>query len=138
MFLMPSRYEPSGLNQLYSLKYRTIPIVRATGGLKDSVREFDPVEGTGNGFTFQSYDGAALLDAVDRALAVYQQRDCWTKLMRDAMEADHSWNRPACEYLTLYEGLLRLDRPPALDTVPNWYEAGLRPWEPQSDTETER
>lgn len=106
MFLMPSRYEPSGLNQLYSLKYGTIPIVRATGGLKDSVDEFDPIAGTGNGFTFQSYDGAAFLDTVDRALAAFHRKDHWTTLMNNAMAADHSWGRSAREYLGLYERLL--------------------------------
>jgi 1,4-alpha-glucan branching enzyme len=110
MFLMPSRYEPSGLNQLYSLKYGTIPIVRATGGLKDSIQEFDPLDGTGNGFTFQPYDSDSLLDAVDRALAAYRQEDSWAKLMRNAMAADHSWSRSAREYLGLYEGLLGLKR----------------------------
>ena len=98
IFLMPSRYEPGGLNQLYSLKYGTIPIVRATGGLKDSV------DAT-NGFTFDAYDGAALLDAVDRALAVYPQHDRWTTLMRSAMAADHSWTRSAGEYLKVYRRL---------------------------------
>ena len=110
MFLMPSRYEPSGLNQLYSLKYGTIPIVRATGGLKDSVEEFDAIRGKGNGFTFQSYDGTALLDAVDRALTTFRQKECWSTLMRNAMTADHSWSRSAHEYLSLYERLLGIDR----------------------------
>jgi len=104
MFLMPSRYEPSGLNQLYSLKYGTIPIVRATGGLKDSVDEFDPIGGTGNGFTFQSYDAGALLDAVERALAAFHDQRRWSALMANAMAADHSWGRSAREYLKLYEG----------------------------------
>lgn len=110
MFLMASRYEPSGLNQLYSLKYGTIPIVRATGGLKDSVEEFDPGAGKGNGFTFQSYDGTALLDAVDRALAAFQKKDYWATLMRNAITADHSWSRSAREYLRLYKRLLGVDR----------------------------
>jgi starch synthase len=104
MFLMPSRYEPGGLNQLYSLKYGTIPIVRATGGLKDSVDEFDPVSGSGNGFTFQAYDVTSLLDAVDRALAAFHEKRHWTTLMANAMAADHSWSRSAREYLRLYEG----------------------------------
>ena len=101
-FLMPSRYEPGGLNQLYSLKYGTIPIVRATGGLKDSVREFDSDSGTGNGFTFQAYDAAALLGAVDRALASYCDGSRWARLVANAMAADHSWSRSAREYLKLY------------------------------------
>jgi len=108
MFLMPSRYEPSGLSQLYSLKYGTIPIVRATGGLKDSVEEFDAACGTGQGFTFEPYESAAFLDAVDRALAVFGRKERWTVLMRNAMAADHSWIRSAREYLTVYERLTRV------------------------------
>jgi len=106
MFLMPSRYEPCGLNQLYSLKYGTIPIVRATGGLKDSVQEFDPVSGTGNGFVFDSYSAPALKDAVTRALAAFRDRNQWASLMRNAMAADHSWDSSAGEYLALYQKLL--------------------------------
>ena len=106
LFLMPSRYEPSGLNQLYSMKYGTIPVVRATGGLKDSVEEFDTVAGTGVGFVFQRYDAGALLDAVDRALGLFQRKDEWKKLMKNAMTADFSWNRSAREYVQLYEKLL--------------------------------
>jgi 1,4-alpha-glucan branching enzyme len=105
MFLMPSRYEPSGLNQLYSLKYGTIPIVRATGGLKDSVEEFDPSTGKGNGFQFDQYDGAGLLAAVDRALAVFHRKEQWRTLMRIAMTADYSWDRSAREYSNLYVNL---------------------------------
>jgi len=106
MFLMPSRYEPCGLNQLYSLKYGTIPIVRATGGLKDSVEEFDPVSGTGTGFVFESYSGAALQDAMNRALATYYRKDEWGILMKNAMTVDHSWSYSAREYLALYHKLL--------------------------------
>jgi len=106
MFLMPSRYEPSGLNQLYSLRYGTIPIVRATGGLKDSVTDFDPSTGSGSGFTFTEYDGTALLAAVDRALAVFRQKDRWAGLMANAMAADYSWGRSAGEYLSLYQRLM--------------------------------
>jgi starch synthase len=112
MFLMPSRYEPSGLNQLYSLKYGTIPIVRATGGLKDSVEEFDPSTGKGNGFRFDPYDGAALLAAVDRALSVFRRKKQWQPLMRTAMMADYSWNRSAREYSNLYANLAQGVRTP--------------------------
>jgi starch synthase len=105
MFLMPSLYEPSGLNQLYSLKYGTIPIVRATGGLKDSVEEFDPATGKGNGFVFHEYSGAALLAAIDRALTTFQRKDQWTQLMKAAMTADYSWDRSAREYVELYRSL---------------------------------
>jgi 1,4-alpha-glucan branching enzyme len=106
MFLMPSLYEPSGLNQLYSLKYGAIPIVRATGGLKDSVREFHPATGKGNGFVFDAYETGALLAAIDRALEVFCRKEDWTRLMRQAMTADYSWERSAGEYAKLYASLL--------------------------------
>jgi 1,4-alpha-glucan branching enzyme len=99
IFLMPSLYEPSGLNQLYSLKYGTIPIVRATGGLKDSVQE-------GNGFVFEAFESPEFLAAVDRALALYCKKDQWIQLMRTAMAADYSWEHSAREYLKLYRNLL--------------------------------
>jgi 1,4-alpha-glucan branching enzyme len=102
MFLMPSQYEPSGLNQLYSLKYGTIPIVRATGGLKDSVREFDGSAGTG--FVFEDYKVSALLAAIDRALAVYRRKDRWRKLIQNAMAADFSWTHSAQEYVRVFRG----------------------------------
>jgi starch synthase len=107
IFLMPSRYEPSGLNQLYSLKYGTIPVVRATGGLKDSVQEFDAARRTGTGFLFEPYDGRALLDAVDRALSVFGRKADWTTLMRNAMAKDYSWGRSAREYVDVYKRLRR-------------------------------
>jgi 1,4-alpha-glucan branching enzyme len=104
MFLMPSRYEPSGLNQLYSLKYGTIPIVRATGGLKDSVQEFDASGCSGTGFLFEPYESAAFLAAVDRALSAYRQQDQWSALMQNAMRADFSWTHSAGEYLRVFRG----------------------------------
>ena len=110
IFLMPSRYEPAGLNQLYSLKYGTIPVVRATGGLKDSVAEFDPSTGAGTGFLFAPYDASALLAALDRALAVFGQKDQRAALMQNAMAADFSWNRSAREYLRLYRHLMQSGR----------------------------
>jgi len=106
MFLMPSRYEPSGLNQIYSLKYGTIPIVRATGGLKDSVEEFDPVSKTGTGFLFGPYDSSSLRIAVDRALGVFPQKSDWNTLIRNAMAADFSWDRSVRAYLEVYNELL--------------------------------
>jgi 1,4-alpha-glucan branching enzyme len=105
MFLMPSRYEPSGLNQLYSLKYGTIPIVRATGGLKDSVEEFDPAAGCSNGFVFEAIEASALLMAIDRALATFRRKDQWEMLVKRAMTADFSWDRSAREYVKLYRSL---------------------------------
>jgi starch synthase len=105
MFLMPSRYEPCGLNQIYSLRYGTVPVVRATGGLDDTIEEFDPATGQGTGFKFSSYSGAALLGAVSRALGIYQDQALWAKLMGNGMARDFSWNRSAGEYRKLYAGL---------------------------------
>src|SRR5579872_4734468 len=102
MFLMPSRYEPSGLNQLYSLKYGTIPIVRATGGLKDSVQEAG--ESGGTGFLFEEYEASAMLAAIDRALAAFGRPNQWRKLMHNAMAADFSWQHSAQEYVRVFRG----------------------------------
>jgi len=110
IFLMPSRYEPSGLNQLYSLKYGTIPVVRATGGLKDSVQEFDPVSGTGTGFLFEDYSDEAFLGAVTRALSAFRRKTGWTALMKNAMAMDFSWSRSASEYVGLYNRLSQLQK----------------------------
>ena len=107
MFLMPSRYEPCGLNQIYSMKYGTIPIVRATGGLKDTVQAFDPATGQGTGFVFDRYDGKALMEAVDRALAAFRLKEQWARLMGNAMAADYSWTRSAKEYAALYRDLIQ-------------------------------
>jgi len=100
---MPSRYEPSGLNQLYSMKYGTIPVVRATGGLRDSVEEFDLARGTGTGFLFDSYNSNDFLAAIDRALALYRRKDEWVKLMKNAMAVDYSWSASAREYVEAYK-----------------------------------
>jgi starch synthase len=102
-FLMPSRYEPCGLNQMYSLRYGTVPIVRATGGLADTVREYDPETGRGNGFVFEDYDPAALLSAIKRGLALYQKKRPWKKLVTDVMRIDHSWASAAEKYVQAYE-----------------------------------
>jgi starch synthase len=103
MFLMPSRYEPSGLNQLYSLKYGTVPIVRATGGLDDSIEPFDVEHGTGTGFKFQEYSGEALLYAVRQALHHYMDERIWKRIQLNGMAKDFSWNAPAAQYAKLYE-----------------------------------
>jgi len=103
MFLMPSRYEPSGLNQLYSLKYGTVPIVRATGGLDDSIEPFDVEHGTGTGFKFQEYSGDALLYAVRQALHHYMDERIWKRIQLNGMSKDFSWNSPAAQYTKLYE-----------------------------------
>jgi starch synthase len=102
MFLMPSRYEPCGLNQMYSLRYGTIPIVRNTGGLADSVQHFDPATGTGTGCVFNDYDPPAVRWAVGTALDWYADQKSWRKLMRNAMAQDFSWARQAVTYEQLY------------------------------------
>jgi starch synthase len=106
MLLLPSRYEPSGLTQIYGLKYGTVPVVRATGGLKDTIEEFDPKTGKGNGFVFVPYEVQPLLDAVDRALAAFRDKKAWAALMQNAMAADFSWDRSAQTYLELYKKLV--------------------------------
>jgi starch synthase len=106
MFLMPSRYEPCGLNQMYSLKYGTIPIVRATGGLDDTIENFNAKTGKGNGFKFHSYSSQELLNKVNEALAVYSDQKAWQKLTQNAMSADFSWKVSAREYVSLYEKAL--------------------------------
>lgn len=103
LFLMPSRYEPCGLNQIISLKYGTVPIVRATGGLDDTVEAFDPLTGQGNGFKFSEYQAADLIHEVDRALRVFADPPSWKTLVANGMSADFSWKRPAREYLELYQ-----------------------------------
>ncbi len=103
MFLMPSRYEPCGLNQIYSLKYGTVPIVRATGGLDDTVENFDVEHGTGTGFKFAEYSGAALLYAVRQALHHYPDERIWKRIQLNGMAKDFSWKAPAAEYAKLYQ-----------------------------------
>jgi starch synthase len=103
MFLMPSRYEPCGLSQLYSLRYGTVPIVRATGGLIDSVEHFDPATGTGTGFVFATADGTGLIWALDQALGLFADRRSWERLMRNGMARDFSWQRSARRYVQVYE-----------------------------------
>ena len=106
IFLMPSRFEPCGLNQLYSLKYGTLPLVRKTGGLADTIVDADAPAGpdrSPNGFVFDRYDSGALLATIKRAIALYRDRDAWHKLQRTGMEQDFSWARSARRYTTLYE-----------------------------------
>jgi starch synthase len=114
MFLMPSHYEPSGLSQLYSLKYGTVPIVRATGGLDDTVDPWDPRAKKGTGFKFQEYTGDALLRAVHQAFEVYRDPTSWQKLMRNGMSKDFSWRVAAREYIRLYERVKQMHAQPIL------------------------
>jgi starch synthase len=107
MFLMPSRYEPCGLNQIYSLKYGTVPIVRATGGLDDTIEEWDTKKGTGTGFKFSGYDPKDLLAEIDRAIEAFHDKKGWTRLMRNGMARDYSWPGPAKEYSRVYEEAAR-------------------------------
>jgi starch synthase len=105
MFLMPSRYEPCGLNQIYSLKYGTVPVVRATGGLDDTIEPYDARSGKGTGFKFHEYTPEALLTSVQAALALYSKPNEWRKLMLNGMARDFSWAVAAREYLKIYEKL---------------------------------
>jgi len=105
IFLMPSRYEPGGLNQIYSLKYGTVPVVRATGGLDDTIDE--QPNGGGNGFKFWGYDSAALMDALRRALGTFRNKEEWTAMMKRGMGQDFSWNKPAAEYVRVYERVIQ-------------------------------
>src|SRR5262249_33566687 len=106
LFLMPSRYEPCGLSQLYSLRYGTVPVVHATGGLDDTVSEFDAAAGSGTGFKFSPCTPEALRDAVTRALAARRDAPAWTRLQERGMREDFSWERSASAYRNLYAELL--------------------------------
>src|SRR5688572_5063249 len=106
MFLMPSLYEPCGLNQMYSMRYGTVPIVRATGGLEDTIRNFDAKTGTGNGFKFGPYNAAAMLDKIREGLYFYNNSEAWAKIQRNGMVADNSWSAAAKKYIQLYESML--------------------------------
>jgi starch synthase len=106
MFLMPSRFEPCGLNQMYSLKYGTVPIVRAAGGLDDTIVNFDHTSLRGNGFKFYEYDAERLLETIHEALLVYADRDLWRALMLNGMRADYSWTESARHYIELYQRLV--------------------------------
>ena len=107
MFLMPSHYEPCGLNQIYSLKYGTVPIVRKTGGLADTVHDWDELNHfgleTGTGFSFNDYSGYALYKSVERAVNCFNVKEAWRKIQKNGMEKDYSWNHSAQLYLELYK-----------------------------------
>ena len=103
LFLIPSRYEPCGLTQMYALKYGTIPVVRATGGLDDSIQEYDPLAGRGNGFKFVEAAPEALLSAAARSVEAFRRPQAWPALVGNAMAADFSWERSAAAYLDLYK-----------------------------------
>ncbi|MBS1803117.1 MAG: glycogen synthase GlgA [Acidobacteria bacterium] len=107
VFLMPSHFEPCGLNQIYALKYGTVPVVRDTGGLKDTIEEWNPELQTGTGFKFTDYNAEALLSAIDSALAAFTVKTQWKQLMENAMAQNFSWEKPAREYAAVYEDAAR-------------------------------
>jgi starch synthase len=105
-FLIPSRYEPCGLTQMYALKYGTVPVVRATGGLEDTIKAFDPQKGNGNGFKFGPYEPKAFLAAIKEAIDVFNDSTSWKRIVKNAMKDDFSWNRSARTYVELYESII--------------------------------
>ncbi len=103
IFLMPSLYEPCGLNQMYSLRYGTIPIVRAVGGLDDTVENYDRVNNTGNGFKFKEFQTDKFLEKIYEALFAYYEPEAWRRLQHNGMTADNSWENAARKYVQLYQ-----------------------------------
>ena len=110
VFLMPSRFEPSGLGQLVSLRYGTIPVVRRTGGLADTISDYNAHARTGNGFVFDEYEGPALHEAINRALAVWSDKQKWWQLMLRAMALSYTWEIPAKKYVRLYKAAMKEHR----------------------------
>ncbi len=107
MFLIPSRYEPCGLTQMYALKYGTVPVVRATGGLADTINHFDTKTGKGNGFTFDPYEPKAFLDAIKAAVKTYDKKPVWDRIIANGIREDFSWERSAKNYKKLYESVMK-------------------------------
>ncbi|PIP68111.1 MAG: glycogen synthase GlgA [Candidatus Omnitrophica bacterium CG22_combo_CG10-13_8_21_14_all_43_16] len=105
MFLMPSRYEPCGLNQMYSLKYATVPVVRAVGGLDDTIHNFNPATKKGNGFKFKDATNKAFLGAIKKAVAAFKDKKLWDELLKNCVSCDFSWESSAEQYLKLYKNL---------------------------------
>ena len=108
MILMPSQFEPCGLNQMYSLVYGTIPIVRETGGLADTVFAFDEKSGTGNGFVFQKFDSSAMLKEIKKAVKLFADEKTWHKIIKNGMKSDFSWKSSAKKYIELYKTVLSI------------------------------
>jgi starch synthase len=106
IFLIPSRYEPCGLTQMYALRYGTVPVVRATGGLEDTIVQFDPGTNKGNGFKFGPFNSQAFLAAMREAVGCFQVSKTWNRLMRNGMREDFSWDRSARQYVELYESVI--------------------------------
>lgn len=105
IFLMPSQYEPCGLNQMYSTRYGTVPVVRATGGLDDTVQDYDRVSETGNGFKFGPYTAGAMLEKIHEALYCYAEPETWARIQQNGMRVDNSWQAAAQKYLNLYRAV---------------------------------
>jgi starch synthase len=106
MFLMPSQFEPCGLSQMIAMRYGSVPIVRETGGLRDTVLSYNEFNGEGNGFTFFNYNAHDMLHTIERAADYYRnQPDVWKTLQKRGMEGDYSWTHSAKEYIRLYETL---------------------------------
>jgi len=107
IFLMPSRYEPCGLNQIYSLKYGTVPVVRKTGGLADTVHDWDELHSynldTGTGFSFNDHTGYALFKSIERAVNCFSVKSAWKKIQSNGMKKDYSWKHSAEQYVELYK-----------------------------------
>jgi len=110
IFLMPSLFEPCGLSQLIAMRYGSIPVVRQTGGLKDTVTPYNPQTGEGNGFSFPGRDSGAFLKAVEDAVSLYRDKKAWPRLVKNAVGSDFSWSKSAGEYISLYRGLLAKKR----------------------------
>jgi starch synthase len=110
MLWMPSRYEPGGLAQLIALRYGTIPVVRATGGLADTIKDYDPVAGKGNGFTFAAYDPWQFYATVVRAAETHRHPELWSELVHRAMTEDVSWARSAQRYVQLFHSAIAARR----------------------------
>jgi len=106
IFVMPSKYEPCGLNQIYSLRYGTVPVVSKVGGLFDTVEDLDEETGEGTGFLMKDLTAKALVEAVSRALKYYKQKDKWRELQKRIMQEDFSWEISAKRYLDIYERML--------------------------------
>ena len=109
IFMMPSRYEPCGLNQMYSLIYGTVPVVRETGGLADTVINYDEKTGAGNGFVFKKYTSSAFIKELRRAVNIFQDKKTWNKIMKTGMKSDFSWTSSAKKYVELYKTVLNSD-----------------------------
>ena len=105
MFLMPSKFEPCGLSQMIAMRYGSVPIVRETGGLKDTVIPFNPVEKTGRGFTFKTYNAYDMLDAIRRAVGTYHNKEEWNACVTNAMKGEYGWEQSAQKYIDLYNGI---------------------------------